>query len=71
MKPTKRQKPFKGGRLALPSCVLPKIRAVVEREARFFGVSKSFVIAVALADIFGISEQEHYAESKPKLRRVK
>jgi len=55
-----RQKPIKGGRTALPSCVIKDIYTEVERIAKRHRVSRSFVIAVALADQFGIDEQEHY-----------
>lgn len=56
----KRQKPVKGGREPLPACVLKEIRSAIEREAERYGVSKSFVIAVALAKAFGIKKQEEY-----------
>ena len=57
----------------MPACVLAEIRREVEREARMFGVSKSFVIATALAHTFGIKTQEEYdeAQDRPKLRRMK
>lgn len=54
----RRQKPIPGGREALPACVLKEIRRAVEKEAMRHGVSKSFVIAVALAKAFGIKDQE-------------
>jgi len=57
---TRRQRPVRGGREPLPACVIGKIRARVQREASRFGVSKSFVIAVALAEVFGIEDQEKY-----------
>jgi len=61
----RRQRPIKGGRAALPACVISQIADHVEMLARRFNVSKSFVIAVALADQFGLSEeQEHYREKK-------
>lgn len=56
----RRQAPIKGGRIPLPACVIKDISQEVERRAIRFGVSKSFVIAVALADAFGIEEQERY-----------
>jgi len=56
----RRQHPVKGGRDPLPSCVLHDIKNEVERVARRHRVSKSFVIAVALAEAFGVSEQEDY-----------
>lgn len=56
----RRQRPVRGGRKALPACVIKDISTVVERTAKRFNVSKSFVIAVALAEQFGIEEQETY-----------
>lgn len=55
-----RQKPVKGGRKQLPSCVLKEIRIEVEKQSRMFKVSRSFVVATALAEIFGIKQQEDY-----------
>lgn len=57
-KTIRHQKPFSGGRFSLPSCVLPKIRHAVENDSLRHGVSKSFVIAVILAEHYGIGEQE-------------
>lgn len=54
----RRQRPIPGGRDALPACVLKKIREKVEKKAAEHGVSKSFVIAVILADALGVKEQE-------------
>jgi len=54
----RRQKPVPGGRQPLPSCVLKSINREVEKRAAQFHVSKSFVVAVALAEAFGIKEQE-------------
>lgn len=54
------QKRVKGGRKPLPSCVLREIHSEVERTARKFNCSKSFVIATALAETFGIKKQEKY-----------
>lgn len=56
----RRQRPIQGGRDPLPACVIRDIKTQVERVARRNDVSKSFVIAVALADAFGITEQERY-----------
>lgn len=55
-----RQKPIKDGRETLPSCVIKEIKDEVERLSTRYNVSKSFVIAVALADQFNIEEQENY-----------
>lgn len=56
----RRQRPIKGGRQPLPACVIKDIAREVERLARVHRVSKSFVIAVALAAQFEIDEQESY-----------
>lgn len=56
----RRQTPVRGGREPLPACVIGHIREAVQREADRWGVSRSFVIAVALAEFFGIDEQEKY-----------
>jgi len=60
----RRQHPVKGGRAALPACVLREINAEVEKRARRFRVSKSFVVATVLAESFGISGQESYMVPK-------
>jgi hypothetical protein len=62
---TRYQKPVKGGRKSLPSCVNNEIFREVDRMARHEGVSRSFVIAVALANQFGITEQELFGEANP------
>jgi len=54
----RRQRPIKGGRAPLPSCVLHSIAAAVEKEASQHACSKSFVIAVRLAASYGITDQE-------------
>jgi hypothetical protein len=55
MKMSKRvQRRIVGGREALPSCVEKRIWQRIDREARVYNTSRSFVIAVALADAFGI-----------------
>lgn len=65
-----RQKPIKGGREPLPSCVIKAIRDRVESLATRYHVSKSFVIAVALADQFGISDQERYQSNLKVVKRA-
>lgn len=72
MTPTKlrRQRPVKGGRDPLPACVLHAIRAEVEATAQKFHCSRSFVIATALAEAFGIDVEETYYETRPRLRVV-
>jgi hypothetical protein len=61
----RRQRPIKGGRQPLPSCVIRDISDAVDRLSRRHGVSRSFVIATLLADQLEIEEQERYYE-KPK-----
>jgi predicted transcriptional regulator len=56
----RRQRSVKGGRLRLSPHVLKIIAKRVNEIARKHGVSKSFVVAVALADHFGVSEQEQF-----------
>jgi hypothetical protein len=62
----RRQRPIKGGRVPLPSCVLREIEHEVQRLARKHRVSRSFVIAATLADAFGVEKQEHYDEPPVK-----
>ena len=54
----RRQRPVKGGRHALPSCVLGEILRAVEADAMHYGVSKSFVISCILARVYRIDTQE-------------
>lgn len=70
----RRQRPVKGGRQAIGACVLPEMKREIERLARKYNVSKSFVTASIYADTFGISkkDQERIEDvDRPKLRRVK
>lgn len=62
----RRQRPIRGGRAPLPSCVLNTIHEAVDRDARKYGVSRSWVIAVILARAYRIEEQESYETPKPK-----
>ena len=59
-----RQRPVEGGRVPLPACVLKDIWKEVDRQAARFGVSRSFVIATALAHTFGIEAQEDYTKAR-------
>lgn len=59
-----RQKAVKGGRPALPSCVLNEIWHEVDRTAKKFKVSRSFVVATALAEFFKVDEQEDFRKIK-------
>lgn len=67
----RRQRPVKGGRHPLPACVLKEIDAWVVREATRFGVSKSFVVATALAYVAGIKTQERYDVTKDKVVQMR
>jgi hypothetical protein len=54
----------------LPSCILPEVRAAIEKHAARHAVSRSFWIAVALADAVGLSEiQEQYLQSETRFWR--
>lgn len=54
------QKKLRRGRKRKPmsTALIRKIEMRVKTESRKWGVSRSFIIAAALADIFGIREQE-------------
>jgi hypothetical protein len=67
---SRHQPRVKGGRARVSPSLLHEIDFEVAKMAHRFGVSKSWVIAVALADTFGIKEQADYHESR-RLRRVK
>ena len=58
----RRQTPVKGGRIPRSAGLLKKIDDEVLRQARKFKVSKSFVIATALAEGLGIKIDEKYYE---------
>lgn len=60
MRPPRRQKPIRGGRDAVSGSVIKELRRRVEREAVRYNISKSFVVAVALALYFKIDLGEHY-----------
>jgi hypothetical protein len=62
----RRQRPVKGGRHPLPSCVLADIQRAVEADAMRYGVSKSFVISVILARAYRITEQESIQEHEDR-----
>lgn len=62
------QPKVRGGRLSLHPSVVPAIKREVEACARLHKVSKSWVVAVALADAFGI-DIPGYAEGPKRKRR--
>lgn len=57
-------------RTPLSASFLDAISDAVEKEARRWDVSRSFVIATAVADSLGVDEQPHYILSKRKLKLV-
>lgn len=66
------QKPIKGKiRIPQASRVDNHIHREIEKLAAKFDCSKSFVVATALADTFGIEIERYYELDKPKLRKVK
>ncbi len=54
------QKRVKGGRIPTGSSLIKASRKWVESQARMFNVSKSFVVATAIAHMASIKEQEDY-----------
>ena len=64
----RRQRPVKGGRERLPSCVLGAINREVEARAARFDASKSFIVAVILAEAFGIPHETYLAPPTRRLR---
>ena len=44
----------------LGACVIKEINAKIRNISERYDVSQSYVIAVALAEVFGISKQESY-----------
>lgn len=55
-----RQKPIKGGRAPLSSCMIKRAARMVEADAKRFNVGKSFVVATIICHHYRISEQEDY-----------
>lgn len=56
-------------RIPLPACVIKEINLAVEKDAKEFGVSKSFVIAVILGNAYGIARQEQIEENNVNSKR--
>lgn len=61
-------------RVPVSACLLEEIERHITATRKKFNVSRSFVIAVALADYFGITEQETFTDvqnhhSTPKRQR--
>lgn len=67
-----RQPRLKGRRVPVSSALASRIEKAVEAEAKFFGCSKSFIVAVAVADALGVSltPAERYKKVR-SLRLVK
>lgn len=58
------QSPVGYKRRHFSTAVIRQIEDKIEKIARTHNVSKSYVIAVALADAFGITDQERYYNDK-------
>lgn len=58
------QRPVRGGRIPVSTALIKDIEVVIRREMRRYNVSRSFVIATALAFTFGIEEQESYKDKR-------
>jgi len=69
VKRPKRQPYVRGGRAKLSPYVMHQTDIELNRIAQFCGVSKSWVVAVMLADACHIKDQAGY--EVPKIRRVK
>jgi hypothetical protein len=55
-----RQPPVKGGRQPVSSALLREVERAVRREMTRWNVSRSFVIATAVAHALGVEEQPDY-----------
>lgn len=68
-----RQPPIAGGRLPVGSAFARDLERAVELEMRRWGVSRSFVIARAVAFALNVEEQADYRQfsTKQLIRRVK
>jgi hypothetical protein len=67
-----RQSPVRGGRVPVSSAFLDAVEAAVAREMRRFNVSRSFVIATAVAYALKVEEQADYRQAGvPESKRRK
>jgi hypothetical protein len=67
-----RQPSVKGGRTPAYSGLIKSIEAAIQREVTKYGVTRSFVIATALAFVFDIEDQPDYrGDSARGARRVR
>lgn len=57
-------------RLPVGSAFRPEVERAVQREMARFDVSRSFVIATAVAHALGVAEQERYTEGAPRVVRL-
>lgn len=66
---TRTQTRIKGiRRIPSATCILPQLRSEVEYCSHHFKVSRSFVIATALADYFGFDGEKFNSPRKQKRR---
>lgn len=56
-------------RIPSASSLMPRLRKAIETEANHFGVSMSFVMAVAIAEALGVSLDYDYRYPNKKLKR--
>lgn len=54
----------KGHRDPLPSCVDPRVRAMVAKEAKKWDCSRSWIVAVILSDFYGIDIFKPFEKGK-------
>jgi hypothetical protein len=60
----------KGSRTPVGSSFMGQLERAVQAEMRRFKVSRSFVIATAVAHVLGVDEQANYRASDHKRGRV-
>ena len=64
------QRPIRGmTRRPFATSLIREIEMMIESEADYWGVSRSFVIAAALADAWSIDEQERPSKPEPRRKR--
>jgi hypothetical protein len=65
------QPPVKGGRLAMPSCVIDAIEHEASKIAARYKVSRSWVIAATLAAAFGFEDQPSYLTAEAEAEKAR
>lgn len=60
----------KGTRDPLPSCVDPRVKAAVERDAIRWDCNKSWIVATALAAFYGVDIVKPFEVRKPRLLKT-